>query len=57
MKWEIITDANGNISIRAYYYLHGYGRRESSSSWVGARLTGSEAPVPWRLIPVDGRFY
>ena len=56
MKWEIITDANGNISMQALYYHEGYGR-DASSSFVGAELTGSTAPVPWRLIPADGRFY
>ena len=58
MKWEIITDANGNISMRALYYHLSYGS-DDSSSWVGAELTGSTAPVPWRLIPADGtgRFY
>jgi hypothetical protein len=25
--------------------------------WVGADITGSSVPVPWRLIPVDGKFY
>ena len=55
MKWEIITDANGNIAMKALYYRD-YGT-DDSSSWVGAELTGSKAPVPWRLIPADGRFY
>ena len=57
MKWEITTDANGNISIQAFYYREGYGGRDASSSWVGAKLAGSTVPVPWRLIPADGKFY
>ena len=55
MKWEIITDANGNISIQTLYYRELGG--DFSRSWVGAELTGSTPPVPWRLIPADGRFY
>ena len=58
MKWEIITDASGNISIQSVYYHENHGLDASeSSSWVSAELTGSTEPVPWRLIPADGKFY
>ena len=56
MKWEIITDANGNISIQAFYFLASRDS-DASSSWVGAELKGSTVPVSWRLIPADGGFY
>ena len=44
MKWEIITDAHGNISVKALEYRGPGG--DDSSSWVGAELNGSTAPVP-----------
>ena len=47
-KWDITHDTNGNISIKSAY---------APSSWVGANITGSTVPVPWRLIPADGKFY
>ena len=46
-KWDITQD-NGNISIRSPY---------APSSWVGAEITGSTVPVPWRLIPADDKLY
>ena len=55
MKWKITNDASGNISMQAHYYLVVDG--SDASTWVGAELTGSTAPVPWRLIPADGGFY
>jgi hypothetical protein len=47
-KWDITHDTNGNIFITSPY---------APSSWVGVDITGSTVPVPWRLIPVDGKFY
>jgi len=51
-QWNITqydtNDTNGNISISS---------PRSPSSWVGADTTGSTKPVPWRLIPADGKFY
>ena len=47
-KWDIAHDTNGNISITSPY---------APSSWVGAEITGSTVPVPWRLIRVDSKFY
>ena len=47
-KWDITHDINGNIFITSTY---------APSSWVGADVTGSTVPVPWRLIPADGKFY
>ena len=48
-KWDIARDTNGNISILSASF--------TPSSWVGADITGSTVPVPWRLIPADGKFY
>jgi hypothetical protein len=48
MQWDITNDNNGNISITSPF---------ASSSWVGANITGSTVPVPWRLIPADSKFY
>ena len=39
-KWDIARDANCNISIRSPF---------APSSWVGAEITGSTVPVPWRF--------
>ena len=47
-KWHIKQDTNGNISVKSVY---------APSSWVGADITGSMVPVPWRLIPADSGFY
>jgi hypothetical protein len=47
-KWDITQDTNGNIFITSPY---------APSSWVGADITGSTVPVPWRLIPVDSKYY
>jgi len=46
--WNITQDANGNISMRSVI---------APSSWVGADMTGSTVPVPWQLIPADGKSY
>jgi len=48
VQWDITHDTNGNISMRS---LH------AQSSWVGAEVTWSTVPVPWRLIPADSKFY
>ena len=47
-KWNITHDTNGNIYMTSPY---------ARTSWVGANLTGSKVPVPWRLIPADSKFY
>ena len=47
-KWDITNDTNGNISMRSPY---------APSLWVGAEITGSTVPVPWRLIPADSESY
>ena len=47
-KWDITHDANGNISMTSPY---------GSSYWVGAEISGSNVPVPWRLIQADSKFY
>ena len=57
MKWKIITDANGNISMQSLYYHGAKVGKNAIPSWAGAELTGSTVPVPWRLIPADGRFF
>ena len=49
MKWEIISDANGNISMKTEHFVN--------PSWVGAEFTASTVPVPWRLIPTYDGFY
>jgi len=50
LHWDITQDNNGNTCIRSVY---------SPSSWVGADMTRSMVPVPWRLIrvPADSKFY
>ena len=47
-KWQITNDTNGNITMTSPY---------TPSSWVGAEITGSTVPVPWRLIPADGKYF
>ena len=49
-KWDITRDADGNISMTPPC---------APSLWVGADMTESTAPVPWRLIPVsvNRKFY
>jgi len=47
-QWDITHDANGNIFIMS---------SDHPPSWVGADITVSKVPVPWRLIPADGNFY
>ena len=47
-KWHITHDTNVNISMISPY---------APSSWVGAEITGSTVPVPWRLIPADSKSY
>jgi len=48
-QWDITQDTtNGTISMTSPY---------APSSWVGADITGSTVPVPWRLIPADGKSY
>ena len=47
-KWHITHDTNGNISMTSPY---------SPSLWVGAEMTWSTVPVPWRLIPADSKSY
>jgi hypothetical protein len=49
-KWDITHDTskNGNISITSSAF---------PLSWVGAEISGSTVPTPWRLIPVDSKFY
>jgi len=48
-KWYITYNAsNGNISIKSLFV---------PSWWAGINLNGSPVPVPWRLIPADGKFY
>jgi len=53
--WDITHDTNGNIFMTTPYYPP----TSSSPRWVGVDIstTGSTVPVPWRLIPVDGKFY
>ena len=48
-KWDITQDTNGRVFMNSEY---------ARSSWVGAEMTGSKVPVPWRLIPADrnGKF-
>ena len=47
-KWDITQDSDGNISMASPF---------APSSWVGAQMTASTVPVPWRLIPaVDSNF-
>ena len=48
-KWDITHNAGGNISMTSQY--------SPSSSWVGANIAGSTAPVPWRLIPAARNSY
>jgi len=48
MQWDIKHDTNGNISMRSPF---------APSSWVGAQITGTTVPVPWRLIPADSESY
>jgi len=51
LQWDITQDANGNISIKSLM---------DPFSWVGADMTGSRVPVPWRLIQAfnnNDRFY
>jgi len=48
LKWDITHDANGYISMTSPY---------APFSWVGADITGSIVPVPWRLIPADRKSY
>ena len=47
-KWDITHDTNGNIFMTSPY---------APSSWVGAEITGSAVPVPWRVIPADSKSY
>jgi len=47
-QWDITHDTNGNIFITSPY---------TPSLWVGADITGSTVPIPWRLISADGKFY
>jgi len=47
-QWDISQDADGNISMTSQY---------NSSLWVGADMSGSTVPVPWRVILVDSKFY
>ena len=50
-KWVITQDTNGTISMPPL---------EDPGSWVGAGnwgMTRFTVPVPWRLIPVDNKFY
>jgi len=47
-QWVISQDADGNISMTSPY---------APSSWVGVDMTGSTVPVPWRVIPVDSKFF
>ena len=47
-KWGITQDTNGNISIKS---LH------APSLWIGAEITQSAVPVPWRLITADSKSY
>ena len=48
LQWNITNDTNGNIFMTS---------SNAPWKWVGADLTWSMAPVPWRLIPVDGKSY
>jgi len=48
LQWDITYDTDGNISLTSPY---------TPSSWVGADVTGSTVPVPWRLIPADSESY
>jgi len=48
-QWNITNDTNGNISMTSPGCF--------LPSWVGAEITGSTVPVPWRLIPADGNSY
>ena len=48
-KWDITHDTNNNIFLTSPYL---------PSAWAGPNMIGSNrVPVPWRLIPVDGKFY
>ena len=48
-KWDVKHyTTNDNISIKSVYW---------GSRWAGANITGSTVPVPWRLIPADGKYY
>ena len=49
-KWKIRNDTDGNISIESAYI---------ESLWIGAdiEIKGSGVPVPWRLIPAEGKCY
>jgi len=47
-QWDITNDANGSIFIMSSH---------RPPWWVGADITESKVPVPWRLIPADGKFY
>jgi hypothetical protein len=47
-QWNIKHDTDGHISMTSPY---------APSSWAGADLTGSTVPLPWRLIPADGKSY
>ena len=47
-KWDIILDTNDNIFMRSL---------SAPTLWVGANITWSKVPVPWRLIPADNKFY
>ena len=48
LKWDITHDSNHNITMTSPF---------APSSWVGAELTGSTVPVPWRLIPSDSKSF
>jgi len=47
-QWDITQDTNGNIFMRSV---------NAPSSWVGADMTGSTVPIPWRLIQADSNSY
>ena len=52
--WEIISDANGNISIS---WANSVSGSTLETSWVGAGLQITGSKVPWRLIAADDKFY
>ena len=51
LQWHITHDTNGNISIMTSPSA------KTPSSWAGAEIIGSTVPVPWRLIPAEGKSY
>ena len=50
-KWHITNDTNGNLNISTGMIT------QKRPSWVDVEITWSTVPVPWRLIPADGKSY